>query len=297
MKRLIASSLIVLLSAATVRAGEVLREVSWKGLQEAGQPSVGSIEATKGPGFHEALRINNPEQKSKTVTFCVLNEPQITTSRYALSGQIRYEGVEGQSYLEMWNHFPDGGKYFTRTLASSGLLKSLHGSSTWRPFSLPFYINNTDDRPTKLVVNLVMAGRGTVHLSPLTLTQYSSNENPMAVAGQWWDSRTAGLLGGIAGGILGCLGALIGVLSGMGKARGFVMLLVNLIVYVGLVILAAGVVALVRSQPYAVYYPLLLIGGLAVVIMRPTRNTLRRRYEQLELRKMDAMDAGIADSA
>ncbi|MHC4984826.1 MAG: hypothetical protein ACYTFO_01590 [Planctomycetota bacterium] len=60
----------------------------------------------------------------------------------------------------------------------------------------------------------------------------------------------------------------------------------------GTLSLVTGVVALICSQPYHVYYPLVLGGGLLVIIPLSLLRTLRRRYAQIELRKMSAMDAG-----
>ena len=119
--------------------------------------------------------------------------------------------------------------------------------------------------------------------------QLAAGEIQLA-SGQWWDDRTAGLVGGIAGTVLGCLGGLIGMLAGVGKAREFVMLLTAAIVLAGVACLALAIVALLQTQPYCVYYPLLLLGGLSVLVMGPLRQTLRRRYQHLELRRIAAMD-------
>ena len=59
----------------------------------------------------------------------------------------------------------------------------------------------------------------------------------------------------------------------------------------GLASSAAGLYAWLTSQPYAVYYPLLLCGLLAVLVPGALLVPLRRRYQQLELRRMRAMDA------
>jgi hypothetical protein len=45
------------------------------------------------------------------------------------------------------------------------------------------------------------------------------------------------------------------------------------------------------AQPYAVYYPLLLLGVIIVAVMAMLRRTLSARYEQLELKRMQSMDA------
>ena len=65
----------------------------------------------------------------------------------------------------------------------------------------------------------------------------------------------------------------------------------RVVVFVGVAALIFGVIALISSQPYAVYYPLLLGGLLAAVIPGVLLPTIRRRYEEHELRRMHAQDA------
>jgi len=58
----------------------------------------------------------------------------------------------------------------------------------------------------------------------------------------------------------------------------------------GAIAAAAGVFAWVRGQPYAVYYPLLLGGGIAAVVFGSLIPAARKRYAAIELRRMAAMD-------
>ncbi|MEN6558905.1 MAG: hypothetical protein ABFC54_12065, partial [Thermoguttaceae bacterium] len=60
----------------------------------------------------------------------------------------------------------------------------------------------------------------------------------------------------------------------------------------GMVSLVVGLVAVVLGQPYAVYYPLLLGGTILAAVFGGNFPMLHRRYQQIELRKMAAMDAG-----
>ena len=114
---------------------------------------------------------------------------------------------------------------------------------------------------------------------------------PLQADGAWWDDRTGGMIGGILGTVVGCLGGLIGGLGGTGKARRLVLGLMKAAILAGVLLAAVGVTALVYSQPYAVWYPLLLTGVLCCAIMGSLLPVLRRRYEQAELRKMAAFDA------
>lgn len=221
------------------------------------------------------------------MTVAIIEAPAIKGQRYAVTGQVRYQGVEGAGYLEMWSHFPDGGQYFSRTLADVGSMMQLKGSSGWRQFTLPFDATGAP-APTRLVVNVVLPGRGVVYLGPLQLV----DDLPGADGAAGSLDRAVGLIGGVAGGLVGCLGALIGVLASRGRAKRFVTIALVSLAIGGTLAFAAGVVALSRSQPYAVYYPLLLIGFLATVIPLGLRPSIRRRYEEIELRRMRAHDLG-----
>ena len=50
-------------------------------------------------------------------------------------------------------------------------------------------------------------------------------------------------------------------------------------------------VALLRAQPYEVFYPPLIVGIICSTVPLFTLTALRRRYEELELRRMRALDA------
>jgi hypothetical protein len=106
-----------------------------------------------------------------------------------------------------------------------------------------------------------------------------------------WSGRTAGLVGGIAGSVLGGLGALIGILCGIGKGKQLVLILAQALLVLGLISLTGGIIALLMHQPYAVYYPLLLMGGILTLVIGLNFRTIRARFEQMELRKMQSMDA------
>lgn len=257
-----------LLSARTVFSEELVREIRWP--------------------ESDHLKLENLEGREARLHIYTLENPSVTQYRYAIRGQVRYEGVEGQAYLEMWSHFPQG-TFFSRTLGS-GPMKSLSGSCDWRPFVLPFYNKEGGPPPQKLVVNLVLPGRGTVYVGPLRLVQYGPGEDPLAAEGQWWSGRQAGLFGGLAGGFVGILGVLAGTLASMGKARGAVFAIMKSVMAAGVACLILGLVAVAIRQPYEVYYTLLMFGVICAIVPAGALRTLRKRYEELELRKMSALD-------
>ena len=281
----------LLVWSATGLSEQTLSKISWSQLEREGKLKEARVISADARTRFETLQIENVRPEGHRVTLLVLDKPGVTSPRwYAVRGQVRYERMEGTSYLEMWSVFKGGGEYFSRTLAGVGPLASLTGSSPWRPFLLPFDTNG-QGVPERLIVNIVFGGRGTVYLSPLELVQYSGSEDPLTPAGAWWSDRQAGLVGGLTGGVLGMLGALVGVLAGMGRARRLVLGLLKLVIAASAVALLLGGVALAIGQPYAVYYPLLLLGVLGVAVPVGSLIAFRKRYEQLELRRMSAFDS------
>ena len=303
MKLSILGSLIVWASVSAVSGQEVVREFSWAELKKAGQLSAGTIEPGVRAGQHEQLKIDNPSDEPKTVTLLDLENPGVTAFQYAIEGSVRYENVKGKGYLEMWSWFAGGGRYFTRTMNDSGPMQSLKGSSDWRPSTLPFFISKAKGGfPKRIVVNVVFAGRGTVYLSPVKLLQYHDAKELQYLLGMpvnlpqssvgWWGERTAGLIGGIGGFIAGFLGGIIGALAGCGKARRFVLTLTAVLMGLGVISFIGGMLILALGQPYdAMYSSLLLFGIVITTVCGGLLLVLRRRYEQIELRKMAAMDS------
>ena len=289
MKSLFAS-LSLLLWAATGLAEETLREISWATPQQEGRISTGTVLPPDAGAAFLRLRVENRQPQPVTVTVLTLERPPITSPRYAITGMVRYEGVQGTGHLEMWSGFPGGDRYFTKTLTPAGLLKRLDGSSDWRRFVLPFFNQEGGPPPTTLTVNVVLPGPGIVDLGPLRLVQYGRGEDPLGAPGQWWSERTAGLGGGLLGALLGCVGALVGWLSSKGRARGLVLGLMKALAGLGIATVLIGVVALLRGQPWVVYHPLHLIGFLCALIFGLLLRPTRRRYEALELRRMRAAD-------
>ena len=279
----------LLLLSCSLQAEELLRAVSFSDAFEDGALSAGelidedtlTVKAAPGKQFQPLIE---------------LSYPGISSPVYALKGMIRYENVKGDGFLQLDNHFGARGTFFTKSLASAGPLRKISGSSDWRPFVLPFYANSGDQAggtsplPEKLSLGLYLPGSGTVSIRGVGLYQYATGEDPLQSTGQWINNRKATLLGAIGGCLIGLWGAVIGVVSSRGKARRFVLGSANALLLIGIASLGGGVAAIAAAQPYAVYYPLLLIGIILVAVIGKLRGTLSARYEQLELKRMQSMD-------
>jgi len=228
-----------------------------------------------------------------------IGQPRVTRDLYALRGEVRYRDVAPAGYLELMNHFADGAAYFTRSLAESGPMARLSGTSEWRPFVLPFSVANPDGsssglKPEKLELSVTLPGSGSVTLRALELVQFAPGENPLAgssgAAGAWYSERAAGLFGAVAGSVLGLCGALIGTLAGLGRARGLVVGLSRAMIVLGGIALATGLVAFALGQPWYVAYGPLLTGCIALAVFGGLQRVIRARYEQIELRRIAAAD-------
>jgi hypothetical protein len=66
----------------------------------------------------------------------------------------------------------------------------------------------------------------------------------------------------------------------------------RILAVIGAVATVAGIGALFWSQPYAVYYPLMLAGGLTLLISLSLLKRVKRRYEEMEMRIMQSLDVG-----
>ena len=284
MRYVLASAGIAILVATRAVAAQELT-IDWSRTAVPG----GVVRAREGPGGAPGLELRGSGSGPTSLHLVTIEHPPVAGPGYVVAGQVRYEGVEGQGYLEMWTVFPDGQRFFSRTLAPRGPLAALHGESSWRRFELPFDLSGASQAPSRLEINLVMPGRGTVWLGPMQLQPRTGTSG--TTHGGWWSERVGVLLGVMLGSSLGVLGALIGVLGGRGKARRTVLaLLVGMIALGGCLVLV-GAAAAATSQPRHVWYPLVVLGGAAGLIALVILPAMRRRFAADELRRIDALDA------
>lgn len=111
----------------------------------------------------------------------------------------------------------------------------------------------------------------------------------------WFNELWFGVLygagvGGGGGTLLGLVGALAGVLVPRNKGRAFVVGGMAAFAVFGLASLVVGLVALSSGQPYGIWYPLVLVGGIFGFVGGGLTVALRQAYQAAERRHMLAQD-------
>jgi hypothetical protein len=164
-----------------------------------------------GPDGAGYITVSNAEQKPASVALWESNQPGIQTKWYAVRGKIRYRGVGGVGYLDLWSTFSgnapeEKARYFSRTLAKRGPMQQITGTSEWRDIFLPF--DGTDARtpPSGLELNLILAGTGTVDITDLQVLQFADAPSMWAAvgtsAGGLWNSTLPHWIFGTAIGLM-----------------------------------------------------------------------------------------------
>jgi hypothetical protein len=276
---------------------DVLGEYKWQDIKAI--PTGATLAQMDG---RQVLKIENTNDGPLQLNLLTVEQPKITAQMYELTGEVRYDGVKGDGFLEMWNYFPPDktdlseGAYFSRTLGDFGPMGKISGTSGWREFTLPFDRTGASGPPTRLQFNLVLPGRGTVYIGPVKLIQMpkARSASSLIYPNEWWDGRAAGKLFGWGGGLIGCLGALCGWLAAKGKARGLVIGILAALTGLGAVMGLTGLMGLALGQPLFIWAPMLFVALLLLAVCPVHLRQFRRKYEELELRRMTAIDASGA---
>lgn len=227
----------------------------------------------------------NPNAPLST-TILIVDNPKAPSHQYRLVGKVKYESVDGDGYLEMFNHFPKQGAFFTRTLAEGGSLGKITGSSDWRDFQLPFY-SKPGMLPSKLVVNVVLPKTGgRVWVAPLKMEPAEPMETAENAAPFSWT-----LLAATLSGLVGVFGTLVALIASNPALRRPALFITMLLIPCSLAALLAGVIIWSRETGQSVWLPTGLIGALWAVLFVAATYILRRKLAREELRRIQAFDA------
>lgn len=273
-----------------------LARYSWAEL--LAQRPVGDIVTDETIG--DVLKLVSDLPAGQTFALAAIDSPGITDDNFAFHGQVRYEDVQGEGYLEMWVVLPDSRRYFSRTLASGGPMGKLTGTTEdWRDLMLPFRLDADMPRPARLEINLVLPGTGTVYIGPLRLAQaepvvpppvegvFVVSTAPAAATAPattsaakegWWSGRSGMRIRNYGGAAMGVLLGLAGALIGAGKARGVINGILMAVLLAGLAALVAGLAALSFGQPYGVFYPLMILGLGGTILSAVLLPLARQRF-------------------
>ena len=282
-------SLILLISlclcSPVALAREAEQQLDWKSLREQGCLTQGVIVPSDSVTPFDSLRVASTGGQQVTIQILALEDPGVRTRRFSLRGKLRHEEVSGRGYLELWAHFPGGEVSSVHTLSQDGPTRYLEGTSGWREFTLPLNAPPSWGTPNRLVLNVSLPGPGLVWLGPLSLVSHAVGWRATLREHAWW------IAAGVAATIVLAFEALLLGLARKGKARAAVTFGLIAAFALGACLLAGGVVAATLRRldlplAQAVLAGLLVAGTAGVGLI-----WARRRYDQGELRKMDAMDA------
>jgi hypothetical protein len=246
------------------------------------------------------VEIHAPVGKAAVVRLLDMPASQVTAPVYAIEGEVAYAGVAGDGYLEMWSDFGSQQRYFSRTLGATGPMSKITGTSSWRPFLLPFDTTGAPNAPISLEVNVVLPSGGTVSLRNLGFQNMTPNQLHEALMRGFGTPPASGVaptppavvfwIGGIVAGVAGVLGTAVAVFyrRSLRKAMAGAMTGVGF----GFAMLVVGLSSPLLQWPFSVFYPLMLGGVVISALFLGLAWSLRRYWQQEELRRIAAMDLG-----
>lgn len=260
---------------------------SLPGVVAAEEPMMAIDWAARAPASGEVIDGNvrlSADPSGGLFPLIAIDAPDLGRTGFAVRGRVRYSDVVGSGYLEMWSVFADGSRYFSRTLGTEGSMAIVTGTSDWRPFELPFFLEGAAP-PSRLEVNVVLPASGTIDIGPLEVVRFTE-----AGGGAWLPDRAVGVIGAALGSTIGLLGALVGVLVSRNRGRRFVLPAMSAATVLGVTLIVASIAAIPAGQPPGVVFLLFVPGAILAGAFGASLPRVRRAYAEAELRRMRAMD-------
>jgi hypothetical protein len=112
-----------------------------------------------------ALQLHS--QKETHFQLITLNRPDVGNSRLFYQAKLKTKGVNGRTYLEMTAFFPGNEQPQTQSVVTG-----LDENTNWTTNRVPFFFQK-GDRPEKLVLGVVMEGKGTAWIDDIQLQKAS----------------------------------------------------------------------------------------------------------------------------
>ncbi|MDP8242901.1 MAG: hypothetical protein P9L94_02385 [Candidatus Hinthialibacter antarcticus] len=233
----------------------------------------------------QGILVNNKYNKGAiSVPLFIYEDPGFEAETIIYSAEIKSDKIDLKAYLEMLCTFPDGKTYFSR-----GVSQSLSGATTWEMQQTPFFLK-AGQRPTRITVGLRFEEPGFVYIRNIELKKA---DNSLRSSLYFYQSVMPRLLGII----YGCWGAAIGILGGIMVPKGrFKKLVLTLIASMGLFSVAIFILAVQLQMSTGISVSIInqyyIAAGLGIVLSVVFIPIMLRRYQEVELRKMQAKDIG-----
>lgn len=165
-KRLIINSIICffLLSAVSVKAQELKRLT----LDDASL--LGTTIATDSENKYEGLgSVKITTQWPVVICLGEVSGIDIENTKLLYQAKVKCENLEGSAFLEMWCDV-DGGQYFSR-----GMDSVVTNTMDWKSLETLFLLK-PQQKATKVTLNIVINGKGTVWIDDIVLTKESLDD-------------------------------------------------------------------------------------------------------------------------
>ena len=282
---------------------KVLRTYSWQDLLTQ-HPSP-NCEIVSMDGI-SVLKIGNTNNAPQEITFLTITDSALLKKAELIALDVKYENVQEElipvtnrfgnrrgpwesavsGSLTLLLHYPPEAQGGDENTNSSSY--DLEGTSNWKPQTFnvgPYPGAERDIFPTQAELKIKLPATGTVYVRPVKLIGYA----------QRWLSPQLGVVIGVVAGIggagIGCFGALIGCLVGLGKGRRFVLATTKMFIGLGILLMIAGIIAAACHLPWPAWYSMLLMGFVLAIVFSVNLYPIKRRYDELEIRRMTSMDA------
>lgn len=222
--------------------------------------------------------------------------PPVSGHQYVVRTTVRYEGVVGPAYFDMWNHFTDGGAYYTRNLAPTGPTGHFEEQSGEREVMLPFTAE-PGMVLERLTIALVMPGKGKIWIKPMEIFSQLGPKEMRALEPAFFGLRgLAAVALYVATPIAICtLVALLLLSIRLARLPARWMRRLFLVAaLVGIFFMGAGVYVAasndLRHRYALAYLPSIISGASLAVICLVSHQAIQRSARQEEQRRMREMD-------
>ena len=161
--------LTLLLFLATVACGQGQGTQAPVELKHFPLDSMEGVRAASGVSFDPAVTSDGQGSlqieaaEPTTVPLFEVSDISIDNAALIYQANLQTEGLQGQTYLEMWVRFPEKGEYFSR-----GLDRPLSGTTSWATVATPFFLEEGQS-PDLIRLNLVVNGKGKVWIDNIRL--------------------------------------------------------------------------------------------------------------------------------